>query len=213
MLSAPVSYAVRVFVEFSAARRGAEPDTATPDTWAEKVESLERINSIRETNENFDWRNSCKRLVPSRLHERAVYENFDWRNSCKRLVPSRLHELRQSKFSFVSRIEFISSKLSTFSAHVSGGQWRSSRAPHCSSPSRFRVCPVRHLGQLTRLATQCRLSRLELGILMCRFARSRPIVAWLSERIRETREFVDLSGDEIHNSTHSHTAGSRYMYV
>ena len=69
----------------------------TPYTWAEKFESFERINSIRETNGNF---NSC--------------------NSCKRLVSSRLHELHESKFPFVSRIEFIRSKLSDFSAHVSG---------------------------------------------------------------------------------------------
>ena len=67
----------------------------TTFTWAEKFESFERINSIRETNGNFY---SC--------------------NSCKRLVPSRLHELHESKFPFVSRIEFIRSKLSNFSAHV-----------------------------------------------------------------------------------------------
>ena len=71
--------------------------TLTPYTWAEKFESFEWINSIRETNGNFD---SC--------------------NSCKRLVPSRLHELHESKFPFVSRIEFIRSKLSNFSAHVYG---------------------------------------------------------------------------------------------
>ena len=69
----------------------------TPYTWAEKFESFERINSIRETNGNFD---SC--------------------NSCKRLGTSRLHELHESKFPFVSRIEFIRSKLSNFSAHVYG---------------------------------------------------------------------------------------------
>ena len=69
----------------------------TPDTWAEKFESFERINSIRETNGNFD---PC--------------------NSCKRLVSSRLHESHKSKFPFVSRIEFIRSKLSNFSPHVSG---------------------------------------------------------------------------------------------
>ena len=40
--------------------------------------------------------------------------------SCKRLVPSRLHELHESKFPFVTRIEFIRSKLSNCSAHVSG---------------------------------------------------------------------------------------------
>ena len=62
-----------------------------------KFESFERINSIRETNGNFD---SC--------------------NSCKRLGTSRLHELHDSKFPFVSRIEFIRSKLSNFSAHVYG---------------------------------------------------------------------------------------------
>ena len=44
--------------------------------------------------------------------------NFDSCNSCERLVPSRLHELHESKFPFVSRIEFIRSKLSNFSAHV-----------------------------------------------------------------------------------------------
>ena len=69
----------------------------TPYTWAEKFESFERINSIRETKGNFD---SC--------------------NSCKRLGTSRLHELHESKFPFVSRIEFIRSKLSNFSAHVYG---------------------------------------------------------------------------------------------
>ena len=35
-------------------------------------------------------------------------------------VPGRLHELHESKFPFVSRIEFIRSKLSNFSAHVYG---------------------------------------------------------------------------------------------
>ena len=69
----------------------------TPYTWAEKFESFERINSIRETDGNFD---SC--------------------NSCKRLGTSRLHELHELKFPFVSRIEFIRSKLSNLSAHVYG---------------------------------------------------------------------------------------------
>ena len=36
------------------------------------------------------------------------------------MVFSRLHELRESKFAFVSRIEFIRSKLSNFSPHVPG---------------------------------------------------------------------------------------------
>ena len=71
--------------------------SVTPYTWAENFESFERINSIRETNGNFD---SC--------------------NSCKQLGTSRLHELHESKFPFVSRIEFIRSKLSKFSAHVYG---------------------------------------------------------------------------------------------
>ena len=73
------------------------PTPHTPYTWAEKFESFERINSIRETNGNFD---SC--------------------NSCKRLGTSRLHELHESKFPFVSRIKFILSKLSNFSADVYG---------------------------------------------------------------------------------------------
>ena len=56
------------------------------------------MNSIRETNGNFESCNSCKRLVPSRL--------FD--------------ELHESKFPFVSRIEFIRSKLSFFCSHIRG---------------------------------------------------------------------------------------------
>ena len=76
---------------------GRPAPAVAPYTWAEKFESFERINSIRETNGNFD---SC--------------------NSCKRLGTSRLHELHESKFPFVSRIEFIRSKLSNFSAHVYG---------------------------------------------------------------------------------------------
>ena len=72
-----------------------------------KIESLERINSRRETNENFDQRNSCKRLG----------------TSC-------LHELHESKFSFVSRIEFIdASILSNCSAHVSGATHAPSHWP------------------------------------------------------------------------------------
>ena len=58
---------------------------------------LKRINSIRETNGNFDSYNSCKLLETSHLQE--------------------LHE---SKFPFVSRIEFIRSKLSNCSARLSG---------------------------------------------------------------------------------------------
>ena len=53
------------------------------------MESLERINSIRETDGSFG---SC--------------------NSSKWLGSSRLHELHVSKFPFVPRIEFIRSKLS-----------------------------------------------------------------------------------------------------
>ena len=71
-----------------------------PYTWAEKSESFERINSIRETNGNFD---SC--------------------NSCKRLVISRLHEFHESKFPFVSRIEFIRSKLPIFFCSCIRGRW------------------------------------------------------------------------------------------
>ena len=80
-----------------AAGQVSSSSSPTPYTWAEKFESFERINSIRETNGNFD---SC--------------------NSCERLVPSHSHELHESKFPFVSRIEFIRSKLSNFSAHVFG---------------------------------------------------------------------------------------------
>ena len=73
-----------------------------------KFESLERMNSIRETNGSFD--------------------------SCKRLVPTRLHELHESKLPFVSRIEFIPSKLSNFSTHVSGvDNCTRTRVAHCVS--------------------------------------------------------------------------------
>ena len=51
---------------------------------------------------------------------RETNGNFDSCNSCKRLGTSRLHESHESKFPFVSRIEFIRSKLSNFSAHVYG---------------------------------------------------------------------------------------------
>ena len=56
-----------------------------------KIESFKRINSIRETNGNFD---SC--------------------NTGKRLRTSRLHELHESKFPFVSRTELSHWKLSIF---------------------------------------------------------------------------------------------------
>ena len=41
-----------------------ENNTVNPYTWAEKFESFEQKNSIRETNVNFDSCNSCKWLVP-----------------------------------------------------------------------------------------------------------------------------------------------------
>ena len=52
----------------------------------------------------------------------------------KRLVLSRLHGMHESKFAFVSRIEFFRSKLSNFSAHVSVA------AVSLSSPFRFGAC-------------------------------------------------------------------------
>ena len=45
----------------------------TLDTWAEKFESFERINSIRETNGNFDSCNSCLVLLFS-----AGNQPFTW---------------------------------------------------------------------------------------------------------------------------------------
>ena len=76
-------------------------------------------------NGSFCSCNSCKRLVPSRLHECGIrFRNFESCNlnvnGWKRLVPSRLYKLHDSKFPFVSRIEFIRSKHFNFSAHVSG---------------------------------------------------------------------------------------------
>ena len=61
-----------------------------------KFEILERINPIRETNGSFD----------------SVTHVNGW--------TSRLHELHELKLPFVSRIEFNRSKISNFSAHVSG---------------------------------------------------------------------------------------------
>ena len=60
---------------------------------------------------------------------RETNESFDSCKSCKRLVPTRLHDLHESKLSFVSRIEFIRSKLSNFSAHVSGPMSAERRCP------------------------------------------------------------------------------------
>ena len=57
-----------------------------PGYMSRNLESLERINSIHETNGRFE---SC--------------------NSCKRLVSSRLHKLHETKFLFVSRIKFFRS--------------------------------------------------------------------------------------------------------
>ena len=99
----------------------------TAYTWAEKIESFERINSIRETNGNFD---SC--------------------NSCKRLGTSRLHELHESKFPFVSRIEFIRSKLSIFSAHV---YWSLLWPP--VNVSDLMNCPSRAVAAAARPPQQC----------------------------------------------------------
>ena len=66
---------------------------ATLDTQAEKFESLERMNSICETNGKF--------VLTYVTHVNG----------------QGLHE---SKLPFVSRIAFIRSKLSNFSAQVSG---------------------------------------------------------------------------------------------
>ena len=46
--------------------------------------------------------------------------NFDSCNSCKRLVPSRLHELHESKFPFVSLSNLSVRNFRIFSAHVYG---------------------------------------------------------------------------------------------
>ena len=51
---------------------------------------------------------------------RVTNENCDSCNSYKCLEVSRLHVLHELKFSFVTRIGFILSKLTNFSAYVSG---------------------------------------------------------------------------------------------
>ena len=68
-----------------------------PGYISNKFGSLERINSIRETNESLD----------------------SW-SSCKLLRPSRLLEFHESKLPFASRLKFIRSKLSNSSALVPG---------------------------------------------------------------------------------------------
>ena len=60
---------------------------------------------------------------------RGTNGSFDTCSSCKRLGTSRLHELHESKLTFVSRIEFIRSKHSNFSAHVSGVAITTVQAP------------------------------------------------------------------------------------
>ena len=50
--------------------------TLTPDAWAEKFESFERINSILVTNGNFDSCNSCKRLVLPAVYMSCMSQNF-----------------------------------------------------------------------------------------------------------------------------------------
>ena len=116
--------------------------------------SLERIHSTRETNRNFD---TC--------------------NSCKRMVPSHLHELHKSKLSFVSRIETIRSKLSNTSAHLSGVAVSLAAAPPgFVSPVRRQLpTPVRYVplppprlpAAVSTAAPPCRSSVLHLCCLHC----------------------------------------------
>ena len=103
----------------------AEKEIVTPDTWAEK---FERINLIRETNGHFDsyktyleWPFPRNRKINSQTKVyKTTSRHVDSFSSCKRLGTSRLHDLHDSKFLCVTRIEFIRSKLSISSAHVSG---------------------------------------------------------------------------------------------
>ena len=78
-----------------------------PGYMTRKIRKFQRINSIRETNGNFD---SC--------------------NSCKRLGTSRLHELHESKFPFVSRIEFIRWNFRIFLVMYPGSVWEDTGATH-----------------------------------------------------------------------------------
>ena len=80
--------------------------SVSPDTWAEKFESFERINSIRKTNGNFDSCNSCKRLATSRfclfchllsfmysLFRRIdPTDNYLPTNDVQQLIPTRIIE-------------------------------------------------------------------------------------------------------------------------
>ena len=63
------------------------------------------------------------RLMESRLFisagvTRAIQSPESRSGASRHRHPSRLHELHESNLPFVSRIEFIRSKLSNFSAHV-----------------------------------------------------------------------------------------------
>ena len=110
--------------------------TVDPGYTSRKFRSLERVNSISAAN------------------------GFDPCDSCKRLGTSRLHELHESKLLFVGRTEFIRSKLSIFSAHVSvvftrregaggGFQWGAA-VLHCY---RLLNGSLRYFGGLTKAMT------------------------------------------------------------
>ena len=60
------------------------------------------------------WRTESRLSTTCAFAPIATVDHDARRPRAKRLVPSRLHELHESKFPFVSRIEFISSKLSIF---------------------------------------------------------------------------------------------------
>ena len=131
-------------------------DHPTPDTWAEKFEVFERITSIRKTKENFDSCNSRKRMEP------AVYLTYMSPNF-RLFLASNLSVQKIRIF----LLEFIRSKFSIFSAHVSCDSLRTAGrlAVRCSARSggqmsRHNVRPGEWGGQqraVNRASSRCGL--------------------------------------------------------
>ena len=92
-------------------RRAGRPE-ATPDTWTDIFDSVERINFMWATHESFD---SCNSVM-------SGSQPITWATKLK--------------FPFVSHIEYIRSTLSIFSARVSGVRESSHRTPAARRPPR-----------------------------------------------------------------------------
>ena len=94
------------------------------------------------------------------------------------MVPSRLHELHESIFPFVSRIEFIRSKLSNFSAHVSGVN-----NDGCGRTGTVQCGEMTGLDRMCRPAGHGRIACVRRGRKAVRSARRRPSEVFRAESI------------------------------